>query len=414
MKKSKKFAAIVLCIAMLLGMSSICAGAINVGDTITHEFTLDDGEIRTAEYTYEGTFDVGENLIEERYDDQAFVFTVEQSGFYFVDSINCACTVSKEYSNGVAKEFSRYEWYFDSDGNFGELHYLEEGEVAFFIFAVGDTSHVELNIDYCGEVFEVNFTNKVDFYINEYDVSVYNGNKIDVDFIEYEVLFTSGETYKNDKETVDTLILNEELKDGENTLTLNILDRYEEEFIFNIYPIDRFVESIEIENVEEYCVMTVFYNELFDSKSLGETPVDVTVEYTDGSEETISYYINSHEDIFNAYITLPNGNEYYIYDTINEEDGVYYFEAGIADKTYVKEECEVIEADFATNSDYLSEIISEYLSDLKYNIEFILHSIPDADNFESLMYHVESMFRIPAFFLSIIFDEIILFLANAF
>lgn len=414
MKKSKKFAAIVLCIAMLFGMSSICAGAINVGDTITHEFALDDGEIRTAEYIYEGTFDVGENLIEERYDDQAFIFTVEQSGFYFIDSVNCACTVSKEYSNGVAKEFSRYEWYFDSDGNFGELHYLEEGEVGFFIFAVGDTSHVELNIDYCGEVSEVNFTNKVDFYINEYDVSVYNGNKIDVDFIEYEVLFTSGETYKNDKETVDTLIINEELKDGENTLTLNILDRYEEDFIFNIYPIDHFVESIEIENVEEYCVLTAFYDGILDSKGLGETPVDVTVEYTDGSEETISYYVNIHEDIFNAYITLPNGNDYYIYDTITEEDGVYYFEAGIADKTYVKEECEVIEADFAADSDHLSEIISEYTFILKNALEYHLHSIPYADNFESLMYHVESMFRTPAFYLSNIFDEIMLFLANAF
>ena len=138
--------------------------------------------------------------------------------------------------------------------------------------------------------------------------------------------------------------------------------------VFEIYDIEYFIKDIEIENLDEYCVLTKHYNSILSYKEFDQSYEKVTVHFTDGTKQTIEHYCDNDNETNNT-VTLPNGKKCTVYTYVAEsEDNESLFVAGIGSKHFIEKKCEIVTAP-------LSDEIAYFMSYIGYRIEKIPEDI---------------------------------------
>lgn len=419
MKTAKKLTALLLCIAMLLGIGATSAFAANVGDEIKWTVSYWDDYEYVNHYTLAGTLNEGENTVtgtSEYWDFVVCEFEAAQAGYYYFTS-DYWNDIAEQYQNGVAKDFAdREEMYFEiseDEGIYGDVYYLPAG-TSLIRVETYNYDETTVNIEYLGDVAEIKF-DEADLEDRILGNDVYlieEENTLEAENCNYSVTFSNGKTLDSDNwytvfETNSTIVK------GDNTLAFDFLG-YETEVTMGIYEITDFVESIELQKHEDHLNAKYYYDGTIEHFDLGDKPEYVIVNFTDGTSGTFEYYYGP--SYTNNTITLPNGKEVYVYAYLDyNEEGQICFVAGMADHHFIEEPCYIESASFAENFDHLSENISycinsgvEYFS---WSVRELIYDIVNG-NFYWIMYDIQNIFN--SYYLTSIFSEISMFISNCF
>lgn len=393
MKTTKKLVAILLSIAMLLGIGATNAFAANIGDFIT--WTFDDGVYGLI--LFNGTVAEGSNAItgyDDEYDYCAYEFDATQAGYYFL-STDYYLEVADEYANDEAKDFASYEemYYLDAEGEetYGYVYYFDAETVMIAVDSF--YNDVTLDIEYLGDVSAVTLDEEdVDCLI--FGHNAYNEeDSIYVEGADYSVTFANGKTLKS-ADWGFVLETNGAIATGENALKFDFLG-YETEVIVGLYEITDFVESIELQKFDNHLNTRIYYDGAIEYFDLGDKPEYVIVNYTDGTSKTFEFYYGP--SYTNNTITLPNGEEVYLYawQTFEHDCGTTHFVAGMADHNFIDEPCVIEVASFSENfryfSDNISNIIDYGMEDITYHVAEMMFALKYGF-FEYFSYHFGELF----------------------
>lgn len=410
MKTAKKILAIILSIAMLLGMGATNAFAADIGDEIKWSIIYEDGEEYVNFYEFGGTLKEGENAINGNSDDyieKVYEFEAAQAGYYFITSDEWFM-VADEYKNGEATNSADYECMYyvteEEDYIYGEIYYLPAGTalIASDLYFDLDTN---ISIEYLGELSELKF--------NEEDLScLIFGDEINYseegNFVEipakYTAEFTNGKIFNYTYEYT-VFSTNGTLAEGENVIIYDFLGN-ETEVYANFYEITYFVDSIELQKNDRHLDAKYYYDGNIEYFDLGDEPEYVIVNFTDGTSQAFEFYYGP--SYTNNTITLPNGEEVYVYAYLDYNDeGEICFVAGMADHRFIEEPCSIEAVSFNENFDRFSEnliyIIENGLDFIVYRLEYMADALAYGD-FEYFMYQLERLFNSP--YLGYFFGEI--------
>lgn len=420
MKTARKLTAIFLCIAMLLSIGATGAFAYEIGDTVEWKFTEDDiGAVWINKYPYGGTLTEGSNDVEDLGEPYSvcYKFEASKAGYYKVSYSSDAIygmRFAESYENGVPMNHA------DRIVSYGEtesrLFCLSKGTHMLMAHYVEDyPAGSELRIDYVAEsISDVTYDeNGLKDLIMEYDVySDENTYYLDT---EYTLTFSDGQTieYKNDENNEHTLnvISEKSWVKGENAAKI-VLPGYEKDVTVTVCEITDYISDIEISNLDKYLEAYEHYNGQYAYYDFGETPETVTVTYADGTKKTFEYYYNHDADVYNTYITLPNGREVHVYVYQSYRNNSRALIAGIADHEYIVEECNISSADLTGNFNYFTQNISDWIDYAANNIGWCFEGMANASSIEEFMYYFRDLFT--SYYLSNIFEEISMFISYCF
>lgn len=328
MKKTmKSIIAATLALAMLL--CSVPAFAAQPEDTVKWYLWKD----TYKEYRYEGDLEEGvvefyEDIPDYVYytfnaEEGYYLFTTESDWLYMAtpEEIKDGCFYGEEYAD-------EYVGKVDGTGNYARLHYLEEGEhILGVTFGGGTGSYSSLaeyggfTFEYCGkEVTDLSFGENTLELIDGCDVA-YNEHSNEYERVPYAarlddvtVTFSGGNTVKLDENRYDMYSENN-LIEGENNVTFEFLG-YEEDAEITLCSVSKFVESVELSNIEKHKDVKEYYDGSFDCYNddffFGET---VTVTFTDGTKASCKI-----EPFGFNKIELPNGRKYHLGVSYEKED----------------------------------------------------------------------------------------------
>lgn len=402
MKTAKKLTAILLCIAMLLGIGATSAFALEIGDNIEWS-----GPDWCDTYIYSGTLKEGAQDVEggDDYDtdELCYEFTAEKDGYYKITvygiEIPFVC-IADSFTNSTASGMVDYIWYCDETENDVErkeycIYNLSKGTYLVGMrFNIENPAACDVRVDYIAEsITDVTYDeSKYQDLIIGYDV--YEDDEYYDPGSDYAVTFSNGETLKLDYDYSGSLRakVNKSWVEGENKLTL-ILPGYEKEITATAYEITHFVKDIEIPNIEKYLVSYKWYNG-FGYYEFGETEEDVIITYTDGTKKTFNYYFDEENDIYNTEITLPNGKEIYLYAyQVNDRAaGKRFFIAGIAEHNFIDEECEIVTEGFAANLILFTENIGKHFEWHFEELSWYIEELKYSNTIEGIMYYLGRIF----------------------
>lgn len=359
MKKSLRavFAAMLAAVMAFTGLTAFAAEDSN---------TLDwDYYGSTYSYDYAGELVEGTNALKATPEDSYFVyyiFNAENAGFYTISyneyEISGWFGIPEKVENGVAYDEAEHIYFGNGDEETRYLLKFGEGEnIIAFDLNEAVPENTEFTIEYCGE--EITGLTFIDGtgenLIIESDIFAWEEEgKFYTEFTASANLeFSSGETI----ELADRWFfcnLENDLKEGENTVTYNVLGTSLESTVI-CRNLSYYVKDAEFKDVDSYNEVAGDYNGyLFDSIGSGT----VTLTLSDGTKHDLEF--TPEED---ASITLPNGREYYIYVIYN-----YHEEYDVAIEVYVgnisvKEyPCSVKSLSFEEN---LGSLANDNLSDIK-------------------------------------------------
>lgn len=403
MKTTKKLTAILLCIAMLLGIGAINSFAFEINDTVEWSYE----NYWTDNYIYSGTLKEGAQDIEggDDYDtdELCFEFTAEKDGYYKITvygiEIPFVC-IADSYTDSTASGVADYLWYCDKTENDVErkeycIYNLSKGTYLVGMrFNIENPAACEVRVDYISEsISDVTYDEDItkDLIINE---DVWEDEETHYFETDYTITFLNGETLKLNNSYSNSLSakVNKPWTEGENKLTI-VLPGYEKEITATAYEITHFVKDIEIPNIDKYLVSYKWYNG-FGYYEFGETEEDVIVTYTDGTKKTFNYYFDDENDIYNTDITLPNGKEIHLYahQTTDEESGKRIFYAGIADHRFIEEECEIKTERFSDNLLLLGKNTLIYFECYLEDFLWCIDCLKYCESVDEFIYYIRILF----------------------
>ncbi len=404
MKATKKITAILLCIAMLLGISATSAFALEIDDTV--EWSID-GDYLAGTFIYGGTLKEGAQDLEggRDYDTNSlcYEFAAEKDGYYKITVYASEIPwvgIADSYTSSTASGTLDYLWYGNETETDAErkdfcLYYLSKGTYLVGMdFSTENHAACEVRVDYIAEsITDVTFDEKVtkDLIISE---DVWEEEELHYFETDYTITFSNGEKLELDYDNSFSLIadLDKPWAEGENKLTI-VLPGYEKEITATAYEITHFVKDIEIPNIDDYLVSYEWYSG-YGYYKFGETEEDVIVTYTDGTKKTFNYFYDGENDIYNTDITLPNGREIhlYTYQESDEDTGKRIFYAGIAGHRYIEEECEIKKVSFANNLSELGENIERYFTWYINDFSWYIESLQYCDSIEEFLTRIGRIF----------------------
>ncbi len=409
MKRAKKLTAILLCIAMLLGIGATSAFALEIGDTV--EFSWYD---TTEELIYKGVLNEGINEIEDTNEDYytCYTFEADKDGYYMVTFPADELTVlfAGKISGNKAELADHIYTGFDDEYGvryFSRFTYLTKGTALLYVhFNESNPAATTLDIEYYAEkITDINYDEETVKYLFKDSDGCYvsEENKVIGINAEYSISFSNGKTIEKDK-LDDWLECSYENKlvTGENTVTM-LLPGYEKEITIGLYETSDFVESVEIPNAGNYLDAEILYN----GQYLNNTPFDnekVTITFKDGTKETVTY-VRSKDN----YVTFPCGKKVHIYADHTVDDrsevgtGKYCLYAQVGYTFYKFYECNVKDASFAENFEELRSNISRRINHLKEYCDLYLNQmLVDGD----FVYWIGRCLSEVSFYTEIIFGEI--------
>lgn len=418
-KTLKSIIALALALILSLGVVST-AFAVNVGDTIEWTYEGDYGEYTgTDTYNYYGELTEGTNNIKgDDYEVPCYTFDAEKSGYYLFSSENgLYVNISEEIRDGAPYNYAT-GFYADGEecysaGDDTELFYIPEGTTYTAVHFYGDYADGTLDIEYLGaELTDVNIDeNNLKDLIKDYDFGYGSGNGFD---LMTDVTFT----FDNENEVVfenaylrlDTLD-SSEVVEGENTVkTINTFG-IEKEYTLTCYPVDYYITKVEISNIDKYLTYKKSYSKYNyidigfysanDGKGIeGET---LTVTLCDGS--TQSFVIDWGEEVK---IELPNGRKVNLYvgENYRPYDDSLWFVAEVCGVIVFEKECTEIEATAKENFDVLKNRIENKISYIKFNVNFWMARISEAESIEEMAHYIRFMFNDISYYAKGILSEI--------
>ena len=351
-KTAKKLIALVLSIAMLLGVCSVGASAFDTDEIITFEYL----DSTTKECRYIGEFELYGNYY--GYDggetEVVYSFTAEESGYYATDNFNHY--IGQKISDDKVKQI-------DVEINYYQLGcfyvYLEEGTYYFAdSFCQSSPEPLDLSVEFLflGEYEGVSYDEKVfELAIKDVDVDFYNGTvanaKPSINFSERDVEADEGCIYVE----CDSAL---ELGSNNVTFEINGVEFTEELYIVEL---DDVIESVEAVDGSALNVMTEYYN-----LSYYDEPIGLKVVFADGTSTVTDswekiYYEwdveNNRVDstTYTYYVELSNGRELPIYLEQDRET----VEVGIGSRVFVSEDMVYEPVSFFENLSHLSLYIEE-------------------------------------------------------
>lgn len=366
MKTLKKALAIFLFITTLFSLLTISASALTVGDTITWFEDYDPES--TYKAVYKGAIIEGSTQISDPEEYSLFYgFEAEKDGYYMLTSSN-HFFFADTYSNNTAKNYKEniYCGYNDENGwdiNC-RIYYLTEGET-YLLYTECDSIAKELKIEYyADEIIDV-----------KYDETELNSIITDIEDFYYEETDKKGNIYEDieivfSKNGVETTVsrswinftYEDTLVNGENNVTL-VLPGYEKEITIGLYESSDYIESIEINNAEDYLYATKYYNN-WDFEYPDLDGLSITLNFKNGTKQTVIY-----DSEKNQRVEFPNEKFYHIdlYPTVDESrNGTNKFTlfAVIGYNWFSVKEYDVTEASISENFSMLTKTISNSISDL--------------------------------------------------
>ena len=365
MKKALKITALIIAI---ISMFTLIASAQD--KTIEWNYGYEYSET----YSYGGKLKIGNNKVapvskpkwyetgDFRSEYVYYEFDVEKSGYYSIDILgdlyytHYMPAVSQDIRDGVV--YGEKESLFLDEYRYSV--YLEEGDcifgIDFFIyepyFPDGDYSG-ELNIEFIAEKI-------TDIQIDdEYLEDIIFGYHINPEYDENNTTYIPAKgkiIFENGKEYGFNQYLDIEYPDdiapGESKITF-VIDDFKKEYTVLIKTVDDYIESIEIDNIEEVAVVTQTF--LPDVAYSPDVYYDLIVTKPDGTKIT-------EEDVYYIYdIQLKGEKSLTIwFDHIQEDDGKWYFVAEAGYKEYLKVPCKSVPATFDQNCILFIEKVAEY------------------------------------------------------
>lgn len=340
-------------------------------------------------YAYAGEAKLGTNEISESDEEYEvyFDFEVENSGYYLI-TCDSDCIgwigLTQKIENNAAYGVGSFVTV-----NYGRdievLYYLEKGAtyVGVDLYCMEDEYSFE--IEYVGsEITDIDFEEGtfedliIDWDVYDFDEEYYI-------YCDAAVKFSSGKTIKIKDETFTYTIDNGELRKGENKITVDFLG-YEKNLTMTACTMDKFIEKIEMTNIEDYCTAVEYYDgyvvpEIYDEK--------ITVYFTDGTQKTYDFEYGE------ASVKLPNGRTYYAYSAFVPSRNTVELTFFVADNAVSSYECQKVSTDFLENFKRLHEnkveIINYTTANIRYAYaDYIYYSCTPADFVENFPWLIEN------------------------
>lgn len=414
MKSTKKLIAILFAAATLFTLFITSASALEIGDTVTWEFVNQPDYDRTEEIPFKGTLTEGWQDIEDTNEEYntCYEFTAEKDGYYSLSfpSNELTASFAGTYDDGKATNYAEqiFTTCYDDGGDlcFRRIAYLKKGTTLINVkFNEENPAGTSIGINYIAqEIAGISYDEKeVEFLLRDYDEVYVNEDEkfIGLD-IEYSIFFSNPSSYILGLNWLECTYEGE-LKAGENTLTVTNIPGFEQEITAGIYNVVDIVESVELENAENYLDATELYDGTYEYDAY--TNEKVTVNFKDGTSETITY-IDGEENL----VTFPCGKEYYLYvgHTVDERADIgtgkliLCVNFGWSDY-YAATDCDVTEASFAQNSEALKNNINTLSEKLTNHWHYYITNIFEDGNF---FYWIERGFGDTGLYTSFIFSEI--------
>lgn len=393
--------ALAFIMAFIMAFGTTPAFAAEIGDTV--KWYIDENDTEYEEYLIDGKFDSSDEIsiaAETGYRTYAYILNIENTGYYAVTEIGYPFVhYAKTFENGIAKgEYDYFEILSCSDSSEypdAEIIYLEAGE-NFITVSAYDMMAVNVSYDFLGEtITKVGYDQEcLENLIIGCEVCE-DSESFQLEHFSYiDLTFSSGKTVSKILGN-DVFVLDAPVKEGENTGYMEIIN-HKEPVTFTAYPTEKFVESMEITNIEEILdVRKDFRGEYVYHNVCDET---VTVKFTDGT----SIDVQPSPDI-DVGMDFINGHHYRLRTLYTETFDGLIFELGFGKHMFCEGSpilfsapCKVSELSFFENLEVLSEIIlREYLWVFA---DIDLGSILDLDLKELYYAHMDSMGHIRDFF----------------
>lgn len=399
MKTVEKLTAILLCIAMLLGIGATSAYALEIGDTIVWNVNNTPMDAYSFEVEYAGTLSEGWTDIEGPYR-LAYTFNAEKDGYYVITlGENEYIEAAESFSGKKATNFMPciYKEAEAEDGDYiikSFLFKFKKGENLLCVeFDEANPAGTSINIEFFGEKITnvVLFDEYFDCLILDYDwYAPYEGT-LDYDTT-YNIEFSSGKLFQ----VIDGYIVFEydgSFEKGKKTFTADLLG-YEIVREGTVYMITDLIESVDTSNitvqaVEDYSGYT--YNAVEYEK--------IIVNFTDGTSANVT------DD---EKITLPTGRTIYMNSYGSSASPVWYI--SVASHKYAAISCEVTKNDFGTNTEIFKSEISWMLQALSDDVSWTTEYMFEADSIEEFSERFEILYANIDWKLEMIVNEISTFI----
>ncbi len=386
----------ILCAALALVMvfGSIPAFAAEIGDRIEWVDTgYIDGPVSVF-YEHAGKATTGKSTISAKngHFRQYYELEIEKEGYY---SLTQSGLEAIDFIFGeVASDGKVYDCfdceYFSFDDNFSELWYLPEGDIIMgVIFWEGGSN--EINLEFMGEEIadikydENNFKNLLeneDIGIGETE----NGYSFSVE-TDYTVVFPDGREMLSEYGRLRCKIPGN-TPYGTHTAKIDFMG-YETEQEVSVYRIEDLVESIELENLEDYLVDYLWYNGTYTQRDFRS---NITINYTDGTSETFKYGYDEEYGEKNC-VTLFGNKDYYInISSSSDVSGPYYgeFTVSIAGHDYIYEKYDnIVKTSVEINKEYLLNNLEYCYTRFTRNVKNITENLTNAKSFDEVIYCIE-------------------------
>ncbi len=351
-----------MALALIMVFGSIPAFAAQIGDTI--KWYDDDGAI-IKECVLTDIIDIDDTITinaESGKRKYSYILNAEKTGYYaFIETGYPNVYIAPKYENGSAYSDPGY---FDSlicndTSNYPDaiIVYLEAGEV-FFTTYVYDMESATVSFEFLGE----EITNVE--YEQEYLEDLIIGCEVseDSDSFQLEHFSTVDITFSSGKKVSDIFTdrlfrYDAPLKEGKNTGNMEILN-HKEPVTFTAYPVSKYIESMEISNIQKILDVKINYRNEYIYPAVHEETV--TVKFTDGT----SIEVQPSPDI-NVGMDFINGHRYRLRTLYNETDDGMIFGLGFGKHLFnegtpilFSAPCKVSKLSFAENLKILSETIT--------------------------------------------------------
>ncbi len=320
MKKTVKLILVVTVIA-ILSLMATSAYAYEIGDQIKWQ----DENKRDAFYA--GEITEGLNEVPESDTGRVFKFEAQKTGYYFITE-SIGPSFLKEFENNKIVGHAEMDGMIDENNNHGSIVYLEKGTHYALLWCEFGAA---FRIEYFGTVENIIYDEENSFVLGEDAYLSDEKNEIYVSGYDITVEFSNGRKLTRVYGSDVSLMLIDELKNGENKVVYNFIGGYEETITVGIYEITKVIKSVELSNIGRYTTIYKDYNGYYNDIDIGEETL--TVKFTDGTE-----YVAMVEQNGVAQVVLPFGKTVTAYIGYKHENT---FCVTISYEVFLSVECEV-------------------------------------------------------------------------
>ncbi len=381
MKTIKKLSAIIFFFAAILCFATICASALEKGDTI--EWSYDDIEDEAFYFEYGGKLTEGKNSIKEPEKAILYEFDVKKSGVYLVSLdentepyIEVYICFAEKYEN--SKAFNRLDGYITTEGT---LYYFNEETQLLHIDA--NCEQLSFDIEYLGDVNDITLSEYLsgdiliegmDLFLleDENEYHYYSNYGFIAEFTGGRIIDTHTDFAYSDFKCIDKPV------NGANRVEFEFMG-FKKEVTLNVYDITYFIESIEIENLEKYTETYEYYDGSFEYTSFAEFPPNIKLNFSDGTSKSLKYSIDN-------FYTLPNGKDFNIYITLYDDviNGKRSFAVWGYGHKYIEGKSPVHKANPQKNYALFSKKHMNILNSYSFYISYCIERIYSSDSFVDL------------------------------